>query len=165
MQNVIEIKLHISGRPFLTTSLVFFTEVLKYIICLLVFWGQARSEYSSLNRMMDWKMGVLRSKNWKKSPNANFLRNFLIKTNIFLPNFLLNIHPWDQGNFSLTSLCQSFKQEVINRSKDTSMLGLTKYIFIENNKKISAVPACAYIVQNNLLIFALTILDAATYQA
>lgn len=27
-----------------------------------------------------------------------------------------------------------------------------------------AVPACAYIVQNNLLIFALTILDAATYQ-
>ena len=78
---------------------------------------------------------------------------------------MLNIHPWGQSNFSLTSLCQSFKQEVINRSKDTSMLGLTKYIFIENNKKISAVPACAYIVQNNLLIFALTILDAATYQA
>ena len=38
-------------------------------------------------------------------------------------------------------------------------------MFLKNNNKISAVPACAYIVQNNLLIFALTILDAATYQA
>ena len=38
-------------------------------------------------------------------------------------------------------------------------------MFLKNNNKISAVPACAYIVQNNLLIIALTILDAATYQA
>ena len=86
-------RLHSNGEPYIPTTVVFFTEVLKYILC------------------------------------------------IFL---LLR-----QSSYSLTTMFKEFKQEILHRPRDTL---------------VSAIPASLYTLQNNLLILALTNLDAATYQ-
>jgi len=84
---------HSNGEPFIPTTVVFLTEVMKYLLCLLL---------------------------------------------------LLY-----QNSGSITSLVTVFMTEVVRRPSDTLLL---------------AIPACLYTLQNNLLILALTNLDAATYQ-
>ena len=82
-----------NGEPFIPTTVVFMTECLKYLLCLLL---------------------LLASTNW-----------------------------------SLLDSLVLFREEVICRPRETFML---------------AIPACLYTLQNNLLIIALSNLDAATYQ-
>ena len=82
-----------NGQPFIPTTVVFMTECLKYLLCLLL---------------------LLATSNW-----------------------------------SLLDSLVVFREEVIFRPKETFLL---------------AIPACLYTLQNNLLIIALSNLDAATYQ-
>ena len=81
------------GQPFIPTTVVFMTECLKYLLCLLL---------------------LLASSRW-----------------------------------SLLDSVVLFREEVIYRPRETFLL---------------AIPACLYTLQNNLLIIALSNLDAATYQ-
>lgn len=82
-----------NGQPFIPTTVVFMTECLKYLLCLLL---------------------LLATSNW-----------------------------------SLLDSLVVFREEVIYRPRETFLL---------------AIPACLYTLQNNLLIIALSNLDAATYQ-
>jgi len=80
------------GELYMATTVVFFTEVLKYLLCLLL-------------------LG------------------------------------WQQG--SLSGLVSQYRTQVLGQPRETVLL---------------AIPASLYVMQNNLLILALTNLDAATYQ-
>jgi len=84
---------HSKGQPFIPTTVVFMTECLKYVLCLLIL---------------------------VTSNSGSFFKSVIL-----------------------------YRDEIILRPRETFML---------------AVPACLYTMQNNLLILALSNLDAATYQ-
>ena len=89
-----------------------------------------------------------------------------ISSTLDVTSFFSNYY-FRQCQYSFTQFFSSYKMEIISKYQETLLLGKftsSFFLLIFESIIILAVPACLFTLQSNLLVIALTSLDAATFQ-